>query len=123
MIRSLQKFLAGVFGFLTSFVITFMIAAFVLVDVGRVNRFIRSLVPREYRGEFDARSTDMVVDALVFYAAGISAQAGIEILSRGFYALSDTRTPVTIAVISMALNIAFAALLMFANPFLGQVAH
>ncbi|MCA9648720.1 MAG: AI-2E family transporter [Myxococcales bacterium] len=50
---ALQKFLAGVFGFLTSFVITFMIAAFVLVDVGRVNRFIRSLVPREYRGEFE----------------------------------------------------------------------
>lgn len=67
------------------------------------------------RGEFDARSTDMVVDALVFYAAGIAAQAAIEILSRGFYALSDTRTPVTIAVIAMALNIAFAALLV--QPF------
>lgn len=43
----------GVMGFLTSFVITFMIAAFVLVDVGRVNRFIRSLVPLSYRGQFE----------------------------------------------------------------------
>ena len=34
---ALQKFLAGVFGFLTSFVITFMIAAFVLV-AGRRRR-------------------------------------------------------------------------------------
>ncbi len=67
------------------------------------------------RGEFDAGSTDMVVDALVFYAAGIAAMAGVEILSRGFYALSDTRTPVTIAVITMALNVAFAALLV--QPF------
>ena len=67
------------------------------------------------RGEFDARSTDMVVDALVFYAAGIAAMGGVEILSRGFYALSDTRTPVTIAVITMALNVAFAALLV--QPF------
>lgn len=67
------------------------------------------------RGAFDARSTDMVVDALTFYAIGIAAQASVEILSRGFYALSDTRTPVTIAVIAMALNIAFAALLV--QPF------
>lgn len=44
---------AGVMGFLTSFVITFMIAAFILVDVGRVNRFVRSLVPRSYREEFE----------------------------------------------------------------------
>src|SRR5690606_15828305 len=67
------------------------------------------------RGVFDAASTEMVADALVFYAAGIAAMAGVEILSRGFYALSDTRTPVTIAVIAMALNVAFAALLV--QPF------
>jgi len=67
------------------------------------------------RGAFDSRSTDMVVDALVFYAVGIAAMAGVEILSRGFYAMSDTRTPVTIAVIAMALNVAFAALLV--QPF------
>lgn len=67
------------------------------------------------RGAFDARSTEMVVDALVFYSIGIAAQAAVEILSRGFYALSDTRTPVTIAVVAMALNVAFAALLV--QPF------
>lgn len=50
---ALQSFVAGVAGFLTSFVITFMIAAFVLVDVARVNRFVRSLVPQEYRDEFE----------------------------------------------------------------------
>ncbi len=49
----LQSFLAGVAGFLTSFVITFMIAAFVLIDVARVNRFVRSLVPYEYRLDFE----------------------------------------------------------------------
>ncbi len=49
----LQSVITGVAGFLTSFVITFMIAAFVLVDVDRVNRFIRSLVPFEYRGQFE----------------------------------------------------------------------
>ncbi|MEX2031403.1 MAG: murein biosynthesis integral membrane protein MurJ, partial [Dehalococcoidia bacterium] len=67
------------------------------------------------RGAFDATATDRVVQALSIYALGIAAQAGIEILSRGFYALSDTRTPVVIAVIAMAVNIAFAALLV--QPF------
>src|SRR3546814_41317 len=57
----------------------------------------------------------MVANALMFYAVGIAALGGIEILSRGFYALSDTRTPVTIAVITMALNVAFAAVLV--QPF------
>lgn len=50
---ALQSIIAGITGFLTSFVITFMIAAFVLMDVDRVNRFVRSLVPFEYRGQFE----------------------------------------------------------------------
>jgi predicted PurR-regulated permease PerM len=49
----LQSFVAGVAGFLTSFVITFMLAAFVLLDVERVNRFIRSLVPPQFRPSFE----------------------------------------------------------------------
>lgn len=49
----IQKLIAGVTSFLTSLVITFMLAAFVLVDVARVNRFIRSLVPYDYRMDFE----------------------------------------------------------------------
>jgi putative peptidoglycan lipid II flippase len=56
-------------------------------------------------GAFDASSTDLVAAAMVFYAAGLFAHSGIEILSRGFYALSDTRTPVAFAVISMIVNL------------------
>jgi putative peptidoglycan lipid II flippase len=67
------------------------------------------------RGAFTAGSTDVVTAALVFYSAGLFAHAGIEILSRGFYALADTRTPVTFAVLSMALNLVFA--LLFVGPF------
>lgn len=66
------------------------------------------------RGAFTAGSTDVVTAALVFYSAGLFAHAGIEILSRGFYALADTRTPVTYAVLSMALNLVFA--LLFVGP-------
>ncbi|MBL4684670.1 MAG: AI-2E family transporter [Nannocystaceae bacterium] len=49
----IQKTIAGVTSFLTSLVITFMLAAFELVDVQRVNRFIRSLVPYDYRMDFE----------------------------------------------------------------------
>jgi putative peptidoglycan lipid II flippase len=56
-------------------------------------------------GAFDESSTDLVTAALIFYAAGLFAHAGIEILSRGFYALSDTRTPVAFAVVSMVVNL------------------
>jgi putative peptidoglycan lipid II flippase len=62
-------------------------------------------------GSFDARSTHIVADALLFYSLGLAAQALIEILSRGFYAQRDTRTPVLLALISMALNVGFSLLL------------
>ena len=39
-------------------------------------------------GAFTSSSTDVTAAALVFYAIGLFAQGGIEILSRGFYALS-----------------------------------
>jgi predicted PurR-regulated permease PerM len=49
----IQAFVAGVAEFLTKLVITFMIAAFVLVDLQRVSRFVRSLIPYEYRMDFE----------------------------------------------------------------------
>jgi putative peptidoglycan lipid II flippase len=65
-------------------------------------------------GAFDASSSDLVVGALVLYALGLFAHAGIEILSRGFYALADTRTPVTFAVVSMAVNLVLCLVLVSA---------
>jgi putative peptidoglycan lipid II flippase len=64
------------------------------------------------RGAFDVESTDLVVGALMLYALGVFGHAGIEILSRGFYALSDTRTPVSVAVGAVLLNIALSAALV-----------
>lgn len=64
-------------------------------------------------GSFDATSTDLVVSALVFYSIALFAHAGIEILSRGYYALSDTRTPVAFAVVSMIVNLVLSLVLVW----------
>lgn len=65
-------------------------------------------------GAFDDTSVNLVVGALALYSLAIFAHSGIEILSRGFYALSDTRTPVTFAIISMIVN--FLLCLVFVIP-------
>jgi len=62
------------------------------------------------RGAFTARSTELVAWALLWYAAGLVGHALVEILSRAFYALHDTRTPVIVGVITMGLNIGFSLL-------------
>ncbi len=63
-------------------------------------------------GAFDESSADLVVPALIFYSIGLFAHAGIEIVSRGYYALSDTRTPVTFAVASMVINLVLSLVLV-----------
>jgi putative peptidoglycan lipid II flippase len=63
-------------------------------------------------GEFSEASTQITSDALVFYAIGLFAHAAIEILSRGFYSLSDTRTPVTFAVVGLVVTTILSAVLV-----------
>jgi putative peptidoglycan lipid II flippase len=63
------------------------------------------------RGEFTSADAAITSAALGFYCLGIVPQAGIEIHSRGFYALGDTRTPVIFAVLAVATNFVLSALL------------
>jgi putative peptidoglycan lipid II flippase len=63
------------------------------------------------RGAFDARTTAMTAYALQFFALGLIAHIGLEIVTRAFYALKDTRTPVAIGVAAMGLNVALSAAL------------
>jgi len=57
------------------------------------------------RGEFGAVSTQMVSWALLWYTAGLVGHSFVEILSRAYYALHDTKTPVIIGTIAMGLNV------------------
>ncbi len=58
------------------------------------------------RRAFDATSTQLTTVALQAYAIGLCGHALVEILARAFYSLHDTRTPVSIGVSAMALNVA-----------------
>jgi putative peptidoglycan lipid II flippase len=75
------------------------------------------------RGLFDTHSTDLVAWALLWYATGLVGHCVVEIVTRAFYALRDTKTPVIIGVAAMALNLAFS--LIFSSWFasLGWMPH
>ncbi|MCB9134760.1 MAG: murein biosynthesis integral membrane protein MurJ [Anaerolineales bacterium] len=60
------------------------------------------------RGEFDARSTQLVAWALLWYTAGLVSHSVVEIVSRAFYALHDTKTPVMVGAAAMGLNVALS---------------
>lgn len=69
------------------------------------------------RGAFDARSTELVAWALLWYAAGLVGHSLLEIIARAFYAMQDTRTPVAVGAVAMALNVVFSIVfsVMFAQ--------
>lgn len=62
-------------------------------------------------GSFDAGSTALVAGALAFFALGLLGWAIIEALTRAFYAMQDTRTPVVISVSAVAINVLLSWLL------------
>jgi putative peptidoglycan lipid II flippase len=75
------------------------------------------------RGEFTATSTELVAWALLWYAAGLVSFSIVEIISRAFYALHDTKTPVFLLVISMTLNLGFSLLFTTLFKNIGWMPH
>jgi putative peptidoglycan lipid II flippase len=53
------------------------------------------------RGDCDAACVEFVAWALLFYTVGLIALTGLEVISRAFYALGDTITPVAAGVIQL----------------------
>src|SRR5690606_19611473 len=53
------------------------------------------------RGNFDPAATDLVTPALAFYAVGLMGLAALEVISRAFYALGDTWTPVWVGGVQL----------------------
>jgi len=60
------------------------------------------------RGEFDQRSVQLTSWALLWYTVGLVGHSIVEIVSRAFYALQDTKTPVFVGTAAMSLNVLFS---------------
>ncbi len=65
------------------------------------------------RGEFTASDAVLTAQALVGYSVGLPAFSATRIAAQTFYALGDTRTPVWVGFISVAVNVVLALLLMW----------
>lgn len=75
------------------------------------------------RANFDAADSQMVAWALLWYAAGLVGHSLVEIISRAFYALHDTKTPVFVGVGAMGLNLVFSLLFSYAFGQIGWMPH
>ncbi len=64
------------------------------------------------RGLFTADSTRRATLALMCLAPGLVAFSAVNILARAFYALGDTKTPMQISLVSLAMNVVLAAALV-----------
>lgn len=67
-------------------------------------------------GAFDERAHEMTSGALFFYAIGMAAFGVREVLSKAFYSLQDTKTPMYNAALSVVLNI---VLIIVLSRFMG----
>ena len=68
-------------------------------------------------GQFDKISTAGTAAAILYYAVGLWAFAGVRIVAQAFYSLQDTKTPVKAAALAMVTNILLSIVLM------GPLAH
>jgi putative peptidoglycan lipid II flippase len=57
------------------------------------------------RGRFTALQTEATASALIFYAPGLLGYSAVKIVAPTFYSLRDSRTPVTISVLSVLVNL------------------
>ncbi len=63
-------------------------------------------------GSFTAADTEATAAALLCYAVGLWAFAGVRIIVTAFYSMQDTRTPALSATAAMGANLVFSLLLM-----------
>jgi putative peptidoglycan lipid II flippase len=62
-------------------------------------------------GKFNSTSTELVASALSYFAFGLVSYAVVEEITRAFYALHDTKTPVIVSVTTVILNLGLASFL------------
>ncbi|EYE87630.1 hypothetical protein Q428_12210 [Fervidicella metallireducens AeB] len=56
-------------------------------------------------GKFTEADVKVTAFALAFYSFGLLGQSAVQIITRGFYSIKDTKTPLKIGVLTVAINI------------------
>ena len=62
-------------------------------------------------GLFSAAATERTASALVFFSIGLTGHIVVHVMTRAFYAMQDTRTPVLWAIVAVAINVPLMVLL------------
>ena len=63
-------------------------------------------------GLFSQEATARTASALAWFAVGLIGHIVVHVLARAFYAMQDTRTPVTWAIVAVAINVPLMVLLV-----------
>lgn len=69
------------------------------------------------RGAFDAQATAMTAQALFYFCLGLWFVAVNTVMTRGFYALEDLKTPLILGMLSIVVDVLLSWLLL---PYLGH---
>ncbi len=101
-------------GFIEHLTKTMRQILFLIIPISVLILILRAQIVRVVlgTGAFDWTATQATFNTLAFFAMGLFAQSLIHLLARAFYALSDTKTPFVIGVISELVSIIAALLLM-----------
>lgn len=109
--------------FFKKFTLTFSQIIFFLLPLSLLFFLLRAQIVRIVPGSenYTWQDTRLTAACLGIFAFSIFAQGLIPLLSKTFYALQDTKTPVKISILSIIFNIIFSILfvwlLSFSNPF------
>jgi len=97
-----------------TFLFSFRLAMFIIIPamVGLVILRTPIIHTLFERGSFTSETTIQTSVALLYYALGLWAIAGVRVTVPVFYALHDTKTPVLVGVVTVVANILFSLLLM-----------
>ena len=86
------------------------VGAFVMFPIAALGMVLRVHVVELLLGygRFSDAAVDMTAATLLAFLIGLPAHAGLDVLSRAFYARRDTRTPVIGVVLSLIVTVALA---------------
>jgi len=94
---------------------------FLLIPISVLLVILRAQIVRIIlgTGAFDWNNTYYTAQTLGFFALSLFAQGLIPLLARSFYAFEDTKTPMTISILSILLNIVLSWFLSHALGVMG----